>query len=82
MELKTQTQLIFIEEIDRVSQRTGNKYTQIKLADPIKYENYTFYKGDELDTTQLKQGDKVTALFEVVPQGFNNNLNLKTLLKA
>lgn len=82
MELKTTTTLIFLEEVQKVSQKTNNAYSQIKLANPEIYENYTFYKTDSVVTDGLKKGDKVTANFTLVPQGFNNNINLVNLTKV
>lgn len=82
MKLQTKTTLIFLEEVKRVSQRTNNEYTQIKLADPEIFENYTFYKSDTVNTDNLKPHDKVQATFSITPQGFNNNINLDTLTKV
>ena len=82
MKLKTTTTLIFLEEVKRVSQRTNNEYSQIKLADPEIFENYTFYKTDSVNTNDLKPRDKVQATFSITPQGFNNNLNLDSLTKV
>lgn len=81
MKLQSKSNLIYIEEIERTSNK-GNQYSQIKLADPDIYENYTFFKSNELDVSNLKRGDKVTALLELVPNGFNNNINLLQLVKA
>lgn len=75
MILQSQSNLIFLGEENKTAQ-SGNAYTVVKIGNPDKYENYTFYKNDNVKTDGLKQGDKIKATLEVVPQGFRNNINL------
>jgi len=80
MKLQSQSNLVYLEDITRMS-KAGNQYTQVKLADVDAYENYTFFKSEDINTSILKKGDKVTALLEVVPEGFRNNINLVGLIQ-
>lgn len=81
MKAQAQTTLVYLGEEEKVSQ-AGRPYTQIKLGNPEEYQNYTFFKTDSVLTSEFKQGEKVKALLEVVPQGFRNNINLVGLIKA
>lgn len=73
-------ELVYLGETKRISQKTGNKYTLITLADPKKYENYDFFKRDDLvQSEEFSQGDVVLAEFELSKNGFNTNLNLVKL---
>lgn len=80
MKLQSQSNLIYLEDVTRTS-KAGNQYTQVRLANTEAYENYTFFKSEDINTSQLKHGDQVTALLEVVPEGFRNSINLVGLIK-
>lgn len=82
MILSPKRALVYLGTTERVSQKTGEVFELIKLADPSKYENYDFFKSQQLDTTQLTEGEQVICTFEAQKRGFNLNLNLTSVMKA
>lgn len=73
--------LVFLGTETRKS-KAGNEYKQIKLGNPEKYENHTFFLQDTIDVTGLENGTAVNAVIEIVPRGFMNNVNLVNLYQA
>lgn len=69
--------LIYLGEETRTSQKSGNEYTMIKLADAKKFENYDFFKKDDLKQSKnLSQGEEVQVQFALSKNGYKTNIDL------
>lgn len=75
------TNLVFLESITRTS-KNDKEYSQIVLGDPLNYGRYIFYKRNDLDISQIQNGDTVKATFEFTQQGYKTNVGLSNLVKV
>lgn len=81
MKLSLNSELTFQSIETRTSQKTNNSYSLICLRDFEAFEEYNFFKLDDLQVPNLKQGDSVYCEFEVRRRGFDNQLNLISISK-
>lgn len=76
MLLKSNDKMIYLGIEERVSQKNNSTFQLVLLADPVNYENYQFFKRDDLSLVGLNKGDNVNVTFELSKRGYNNNLHL------
>ncbi len=73
--------IIFLEAISKISQKNGNPYYVVTLADPTAFENYDFFVDQELFNrinSDFQRGDLVNAYWKL-NKGRNLSLQLVNL---
>lgn len=83
--VRNQENIIFLEAVSKVSQKSGNAYYVVTLADPIGYENYDFFVDQDLFNevnNNFSRGDVVNALWKFNKTGRNLSLQLVSLSNA
>lgn len=79
--VRNEEKIIFLEAISKVSQKSGNAYYVVTLADPVMFENYDFFVDQELFNrinSDFQRGDVVTAFWKF-KKGRNLSLQLVNL---
>lgn len=71
--------LVFLTKEEKINKTKDGTYTLITLGDPLLMENYTFFADDNIDTSRMSRGDKVSVVIKLVKRGFNINPQLSAL---
>lgn len=80
---KIEQKMIYRGSVTRKSAKTGNEYTLITIADPVKFESYDFMKNNEIEIPHdLVTNDECHIGIEISKNGYNNVPNLVSLMKA
>jgi hypothetical protein len=80
MKLTTEQTMKFLGIEKKTSLKTGNEFEIVKLADPLNYVSYDFFRTkDCYINPSLEVGEDVNASFVLSKNGFSNNLNLLSL---
>lgn len=70
----------YINEVQRTSKK-GNAYKQIILGDPVAYQQFVFFKHDELILHNLQSGDDIEVTLEISTRGYDMNTDLAAIRK-
>lgn len=83
--IRNQEKIVFLEAVSKVSQKSGNSYYVVTLADPVQFENYDFFVDQDLFNqinSEFQRGDLVDASWKFNKSGRNLSLQLVSLENA
>ncbi|HAZ1672899.1 TPA: hypothetical protein J0W29_002664 [Enterococcus faecium] len=83
--VRNQEKIVFLEAVSKVSQKSGNSYYVVTLADPVQFENYDFFVDQDLFNqinSEFQRGDLVDACWKFNKSGRNLSLQLVSLENA
>lgn len=80
MELVLNSKLNYAGIVDRTSKQ-NKPYQMVLLRDYENFEEFSFFRNDDLVIQDLAVGDPVYCIFELSKRGYNINTNLKQIKK-
>lgn len=82
MKMITSENMVFLGVNQLKAKATGNPFELVQLVDEESYEKFEFFRRDDLVLTGVYPKDKVICEFEMTKRGFDNVVNLVSVVKA
>lgn len=82
MKLIASQNLVFLGVNSLKAKATGQPFELVQLVDADSYEKFEFFRRDDLVLSGIYPKDEVICEFELSKRGFDNNINLVSVVKA
>lgn len=82
MKMSANESMVFLGVNSLKAKATGAPFELVQLVDEESYEKFEFFRRDDLVISGIYPKDKVICEFELTKRGFDNVINLVSIVKA